>query len=115
MSEFWGTFQNDVVAILDSVHQRMVDNSGLFAPGTTCDALPATATNIASASGVDLCDCLVATYLAAMPYDPSASGASYTSCSAYDSGYTIYQDASTGRITVAAPSAEIGQVISVTR
>ena len=107
--------RSDVVAILDAVHQRMVDNEGNFAEGTTCDALPTTVTNIASTGGVDLCACLVTDYLAEMPHDPSATGASYTDCAAYDTGYTIVKSATSGRITVNAPSYELGQVISVTR
>lgn len=110
--------RSDVVAILDAVHQRMVDNAGTFAEGTTCDALPSSAKIISSTVGagnVNLCNCLVPTYLAAMPRDPSAAGAGYTSCADYDSAYTIYQDASTGRLTVAASATELGQVISVTR
>lgn len=107
---------SDVNAILNAVHQRMVDNKGSFAEGSTCDALPSTAKYITSVDGdsnVDVCDCLVTTYLAAMPFDPSASGASYTSCDNYTTGYTIVK-ADTGRITVAAPSAEL-DTISVTR
>ena len=54
--------RSDVVAILDAVHQRMVDNSGSFAEGTTCDALPSSASIVSSTvdpANVDLCDCLV--------------------------------------------------------
>ena len=107
---------SDVNAILNAVHQRMVDNRGSFAEGTTCDALPATAkyiTSVDGANNVDLCNCLVTTYLAALPYDPSATGGGYTDCNSYTGGYTVLQ-AATGRITVAAPSAEL-DTISVTR
>lgn len=110
--------RSDVVAILDAVHQRMVDNAGSFAEGTTCDALPSSASVITStvaAGNVDLCDCLVTTYLAEMPRDPSDASAGYTDCTDYYTGYTISQDATTGRITVAAPSAELNLTISVTR
>ncbi|MBU4369708.1 prepilin-type N-terminal cleavage/methylation domain-containing protein [Patescibacteria group bacterium] len=107
---------SDVNAILNSVHQRMVDNKGSFAEGTTCDALPAAASYITStvaAGNVDLCDCLVTTYLAALPFDPSTSGAGFTDCSNYTTGYTVMQ-AATGRITVAAPGDEL-DTITVTR
>lgn len=110
--------RSDVLAILNSVHQRMVDNKGNFAEGTTCDALPATASTITSTvalGNVDLCDCLVSTYIARMPFDPTDTSAGYTSCVTYDTGYTIIQDATTGRITVSAPSVELGETISVTR
>ena len=107
---------SDVNAVLNAVHQRMVDNKGSFAETGTCDALPATAKYITSTDGdnnVDLCACLVTTYIAAMPYDPSDAAAGYTDCDAYTTGYTIMQ-AATGRITVAAPSDEL-DTISVTR
>jgi len=107
---------SDVNALLNGVHQRMVDNKGSFAEGSTCDALPAVVSNITStvaAGNVDLCDCLVTTYLAALPFDPSTSGASFTDCSNYTTGYTIMQ-AATGRITVSAPDNEL-DTITVTR
>ena len=110
--------RSDVLAILNAVHQRFTDNKGSFAEGTTCDALPAaesTITSTVAVGNVDLCDCLVSTYLAEMPFDPTDTSAEYTSCADYDTGYTIIEDATTGRITVSAPSAELGETISVTR
>lgn len=109
---------SDVIAILNAVQQRIVDNKGSFAEGSTCDALSDTARTISSTvdvANVDLCDCLVDTYLAEMPYDPSDSSGAYTSCSAYHTGYLISQDATSGRITVTAGSAELSETISVTR
>jgi len=103
-----------VNSILNAVHQNMADNQGSFNfSGCGATALPTSATSIASTGGVDLCGCLVPTYLASLPYDPTTG--SYTDCTNYDSGYTIYQDATSGRITVAAPAAELNQSISVTR
>lgn len=110
--------RNDVLAILNSVHQRMTDNKGIFNEGTTCDALPSAASIVTSAvagGNVDLCDCLVSDYIAEMPYDPSDALASYTNCTDYHSGYTIIEDVATGRVTVSALSAELGETISVTR
>ena len=108
-----------VNSILNAVHQNMVDNSGIF-NFSNCNAssLPSTATEIKKNGGVDLCGCLVPTYLPALPTDPSAgtpkSGVS--DCSAdYDTGYTIYQNATTSRVTVSAPHSEIGVTITVTR
>ena len=112
-----------VNAILNSVHQNMVDNNGVW----TCDAdgdgtpeptgddvIPSPLdTNIGSGVGdYDLCDCIVPDYVASMPYDPSTG--SYTDCTTYDSGYGISQNATSKRVTVSAPSAEL-QTISVTR
>lgn len=99
-----------VNSILNGVHQNIIDNHGTW---NCAVALPATATVIKETGGVDICSCLVATYLAALSYDPKTG--SYTDCSTYDTGYTIFQDATTGRITVAAPQAELTQLITVTR
>lgn len=105
---------SDVNTILNAVHQNMVDNSGNF-DFTDCGAssIPATTTIIKSDSDADLCDCLTPTYMASMVYDPSDG--SYTSCDTYDSGYTILQNATTSRITIDAPSAELDETISITR
>jgi len=101
---------NDVRAILDSVHQYSIDNRGVL-PAT----ITATATVVGSGVGqIDICSVLVPTYISAMPYDPTATGAAYTDCTTYNTGYTIAVDAN-GRVTVAAPSAEVAQTISVTR
>lgn len=106
-----------VNSILNAIHQNMIDNAGLF----SCAAgnLPASATNMAADDGdpltteYDICTCLVDTYLAAMPYDPSTG--SYTDCTAYNTGFTVLQaGGTTGRVTVAA-SAELGETIAVTR
>ena len=111
-----------VNSILNSIHQNMIDNNGIW----TCDAdgdgtpepigddaLPAVDTNIGSGVGdYDLCDCIAPDYVATMSYDPSVG--SYTDCTTYDTGYEISQDATSKRVTIKAPSAEI-QTISVTR
>ena len=102
-----------VSSILNSVHQNMVDNNGIFDfSGCNATSIPGVATNIDSA-GVDLCDCLVPDYIAAMPFDPSTG--SYTDCANYDSGYEILQDATSKRVTVSSPDAELGIAISVIR
>lgn len=104
-------------AILSLVQQNTVDNRGTW----TCGAgvLPTSTTPIASTStdpaAYDLCDCLIPTYTNALPYDPNASGASFRDCTDYSTGYTIIQDASTSRITISAPNAELGQTISITQ
>lgn len=100
----------DVENILDAIGQYVIDNRG-SAPS----AITATATVIGSgASQIDICADLVPTYIAGLPYDPTATGAAYTDCSSYDTGYTVLIDAN-GRVTVAAPGAELSQTISVTR
>lgn len=103
--------RSDVKTILDAVHQYSVDNRG-----SVPAAITSTATVIGSGTGqIDVCSDLVPTYVAEMVFDPTATGAGYTDCSTYNTGYTVVQDATTGRVTVAAPSAELSETISVTR
>lgn len=100
-------------AIMNAVNQNIADNDGTWT--CTAGALPASATNMSSTAGdYNICSCLVTTYMSSLPFDPNATGAAYTSCTAYNTGYTIIQDATSGRITIAAPSAEVGASISVT-
>jgi type IV pilus assembly protein PilA len=110
---------SNVNSILSAIGQRMTDHKGLFreTSETGCVAdIPTTAGTISS-SGVDLRPCLVPTYMAELPVDPS-SGISYTG-SMYDTGYTVSKDSVTGRITVSAPYAtatsELSQNIFLTR
>ena len=100
----------EVNTILNSVQQRMADNRGTW--NTTCGAstvtLPAATTTIGSdPANINLAACLIPVYLPNMPLDPSGGVATST-------GYTVFKDAN-GRITVAAPSAELGEYISVIR
>lgn len=102
---------SDVKTILDAVHEYGIDNRGVYP-----SAITATATIVGDdALETDICSVLVPTYIAEMPYDPTADGGAYTDCTTYYTGYTIVKDATTGRITVAAPSAELSETISVTR
>lgn len=99
--------------IMSAISSNMAENNGVF----TCasGALPATATNMSSTVGdYDIGPCLVPNFVSSMPYDPSATGAQWTSTANYDTGYDISQGAD-GRITVDAPSAELSEVISLTR
>ena len=107
----------DVNTILNAVYQYAIDNNG---------TLPATVTN-GTACGVstqevcktggtctgltDLSTSLVgttATYLVAIPADPTGSTTN-------GAGYEIYKNSTTNRVTVCAPDAEQSQTISVTR
>ncbi|MCH8741568.1 prepilin-type N-terminal cleavage/methylation domain-containing protein [Patescibacteria group bacterium] len=116
-----------VNTILNAVSQNIVDGRGTF-DNAACEApIPdAAAINMAFDSApenpntdaiYDICDCLVALYIGAMPVDPTTG--SYTSCADYDTGYTIVKDSTTGRVTVSAPGAEsengAAPTISVTR
>ncbi len=109
-----------VNSILNATHQNMVDNNGEF-DFSDCPAIsiPNTATKIApddanpGTDEVDLCGCLVPIYIATLPYD--STNGSYTDCTTYDTGLTVLQNTTTGRITIDAPDAELGITISVTR
>lgn len=104
---------SDTNAILNAVDQYAADNRGSLPSGIT-----QTATTIGNAVGqIDICAPLVSQYLAALPVDPLVNnGTPVTDCTAsYNTGYTIVKSAQNNRITVAAPLAELGQVISVTR
>ena len=113
--------RNDVVALLDAVHQYAADNRGnitaLAIPDTTAGAAV-----IGDGLGeVNLiCLELVTDYLAALPQDPlSNAGIAITEadCTAggYTTGYTIVRSVANNRITVAAPGGELDPSISVTR
>jgi prepilin-type N-terminal cleavage/methylation domain-containing protein len=104
---------NNLDTIMGSVINNMTDNKGLF----TCASgvIPATATNMANGAGnYDIGPCLVPTYASQLPTDPSAAGAHWTDATDYDTGYTISLGAD-GRFTISAPSAELGEVITLTR
>ena len=107
---------SNVTAILNAIGQRAVDNKGIFEGGTDCTAsIPATTTEIKSGTdGYDLYPCIVPTYIALLPIDPSTGV--FTSATDYHSGYTVVRDTVTGRITVASPQTELGlPIISISR
>ncbi len=109
---------SNIEALLNAVGQRIADNKGLFACGSY--TLSATPTNIATGTlNANIRPCIVPTYMSEIPVDPTV-GVPYDSASdTYSTGYFISQDASTGRITISAPSAsstsELSQTISLTR
>lgn len=95
---------SDINAVINSIHQYAADHNGAFPAG-----IPATATPISSTAGdYNLCTYIVPTYIATMPFDPSASGAHYTNCTDYASDYTI--ELVGGRVKIVAPSAEHASV-----
>src|SRR5258708_4294462 len=108
--------RNDVNAILNAVHQYAADNNGSLP--AVIDATTRTIQSGTGAGLADLCATLTTNskYLSALPEDPSTlNGVPITNCgAAYNSGYTITKTAA-GLVTVAAPSAEDGTTISVSR
>jgi type IV pilus assembly protein PilA len=100
---------SDVSAILNGVHQYMADHKGVIPAGITADATEV------SAAGSNICASLVPTYIALLPVDPTVNNGTPTDCTpGYVTGYQISVGTS-NRITVAAPEAELEQVITVTR
>ncbi|MBI1838964.1 MAG: prepilin-type N-terminal cleavage/methylation domain-containing protein [Candidatus Colwellbacteria bacterium] len=107
--------KSDLITILNGVGQRIADNKGTFETGCAAGAIPTTSKKMAIGAGnYDISPCLVAAYLPTMPYDPKTTGAHWTTVSDYDTGYNIFKDAVTGRVTVSAPGAEL-ETISYTR
>lgn len=104
---------SDVNAILNAVWQYGVENNGDLA-GLGLPVAPA-APGVISTAGINLCPNIAPTFIAQIPVDPQDGN--WVSCADYNSAYTIVQtDAANGsRVTVAAPSAENGAVIQVTR
>src|SRR3989338_5903442 len=99
--------------IIAAIGQNKFDNKGTFSCAS--GAIPtSTATRMASSS-YNIGPCLVPTYLPSLPYDPSTSTAKWVSVTNYDTGYTIVQSATTSRVTVSAPAAELGETITYTR
>lgn len=105
--------RSDVNAILNAINQYMADNKGTLPTGIT-----ATLQTISN-SGANLCTALVPVYIAALPVDPQTNGGSpvqQSGCAGtYTTAYTVIQSATSARVTVAAPSAELGDTITVTR
>ena len=103
---------SNVNAILNAVGQNLADNRGIF----TCaaGAIPTSVTNMSS-STYDIATCVVPTYMPTMPFDPSDASAYYTDTTDYNAVYSIVRSATTSRITVSAPSAELEEAIAVTR
>ena len=107
--------RSDVTAVLNAIHQYAADNSGTLPTGVP---IAGSTEDVSSAgTGAAFCDALVPTYIAALPQDPT--GGTFVNCNNYDSKFQISASipivGSTPRVTLSAPNAEIGTIISVTR
>lgn len=103
---------SNVNALLNAIGQNIADNKGIF----TCAAgsVPSTATVVKSGNGgYDIRQCLVPTYLPEVPADPSSG--LIKSATDYNTGYEVSQDATTKRLIIGAPSAELNETISISR
>lgn len=110
---------SNVNSVLNAIHQFAADNNGTLPAGI--DTTVRTITDSGALNTVDLCADLVPTYIADLPLDPT-SGTESPAASVctdvgadYGSGYTVVSSATDNRVTVAAPSAELGATITVTR
>jgi type IV pilus assembly protein PilA len=103
---------NDVTTILDAVYQYAIDNnSGIPASITNTPTEVCITTGVPCTGLADLGVIISSSkYLVAIPTDPQCT----TVCTVNGSGYTIVKNAS-NRVTVAAPAAESGKTIAVTR
>jgi prepilin-type N-terminal cleavage/methylation domain-containing protein len=102
---------SNVNTILNAIGQNMADNRGVFTCGVSIPT--STPANIGSGVGnLNIESCIVPTYVSSMPADPNGGTSA-------DTLYTVVRDATTGRITVAAPEAALeaaaSSTIAVTR
>ncbi len=103
-----------VNVISNAIAQNVFDNRGSFS--CSSGAIPTSTTRMTtSTGGYNIGPCLVPTYLDSLPLDPSTSGVRFKSQDDYDTGYYIAKSTTTGRVTISAPAAELGESISVTR
>lgn len=111
---------SDLNSIMLWIRSNIADNrTGAF----SCAAgdIPTSSKKMASngTNTYNIAPCVIPTYFTVMPSDPVAAGAHYTSNSDYDTGYYIVRNNATStsqsQITLTAPSAELGQTVSITR
>jgi prepilin-type N-terminal cleavage/methylation domain-containing protein len=102
----------DATTILNAIQQYALDNDGKLPKSVTGTAAEICATGSANCNGLIGLSALTAKekYLASIPKDPQCT----TTCAPNGTGYRIFKTVK-GRITVQAPAAEQGEIISVTR
>lgn len=128
--------------LLNAIGQKLADDKGLFSgclanipsvdtsvagfslldedgngSGTAPAGKKIADDNPADADQIDL-GCLSSTYVTQLPFDPSATGAQWTSSTDYNTEYRVFKDSATFRITVWVPTLEAvlgSPIISVIR
>lgn len=103
--------RSDTTAILNAISQYGADHKGVL-PGD----IPLDEAETISDTGANICADIMSTYIPSLPVDPQVNnGTPIIDCDvAYTTGYTVVKD-DVNRVTVAAPTAEIGETISITR
>lgn len=102
--------------ILNAVYQYAIDNNGILPPsitGTDTEiCISETASSTCDSGGLINLSYLTwgELYLTSLPLDPQCPD----TCNADGIGYTI-ATSTNGRVTVKAPDAQLGEIISVTR
>jgi len=104
--------KSDVNTMLNAIQQYYINNSAGFPGGVDSTDREIGSSTTSTPAMANICDAVTPEYVAAMPLDPQDG--SYTDCTAYQTGYTVVVTTD-NRITVAAPSAELGEIITVTR
>ncbi len=103
--------RSDVTQILNAIGAYAADKKGVLPAG-----IPATTPAIIGdgTGEANICADILTTYIPALPRDPQLAGGDITSCTGYSTGYTVVKDAN-NRVTVAAPSAENAETITISR
>lgn len=101
----------NINVILNAIGQNITDNTGSFVCGG--GPIPTSTPTVIGTSTYDIYDCLVTEYISEIPVDPK-TGIVGTSTS-YNTRYSIVQNSTTTQITLSAPDAELGEIITVTR
>jgi len=115
---------SEVTQILNAVGAYVADHKGFMPPALEA-ATAGKTYNISNdtttypTTSLDMCLDLVPNYIPALPQDPQVqTGTAITNCGAtYDTGYTavVSMSGTLKRVTIAAPTAQNGEVISNTR
>jgi len=101
---------SNVNALVNALHQNMSEHKGSLVCNGTAMSVPASSTRMQSGGGSgDLAACIMPDYIALLPYDPSLTGAHFTSATDYDTGYYVSSDAN-GRITASSTGELTGSI-----